>query len=155
MVAKRPLKRATNTGRTQPDTSPADDVDEDELENLDDEPTTDKPTEDDEDKGGGNPNETGEDPNPDNPQLRLAAEEAPEHIPGAPQDGRTYAAGQPVVFKGEKRGGTIVAMENVYRATKHPTSSRWRFHQLLVKGSELPSTKVKELTKGEYESDQI
>jgi hypothetical protein len=152
-MAKRPLKKAaSNTGRSVE--TDLDDLEEEEqneadLANQDDEPGDDEPGG--EEETDNNPTTMGDEPDPEEPPLTPVD----DYIPGAPKDGRTFRAGQPVIFKGEKRGGNVVALENVYRATQHPTSSRTRFFQLLVRGSEVPAAKVRELSDGNYESDQL
>jgi hypothetical protein len=80
------------------------------------------------------------------------ADEAPERMMGAPRDGRTYRAGEDIVFKGEKRGGVIVSTENIYRGVKAPGSDRYRFHQVLARGVEVPGAKCTEISEGEYKA---
>lgn len=155
MATKRSLKKTTSsTGRSVE--SDVEELEDEETETDPTDPGNDDPGNDDEPDGGNDetendPTTTGEDPDPDEPPMAPVD----EHIPGAPKDGRTFRVGQPVIFKGEKRGGSVVALENVYRATQHPTSSRTRFFQLLVKGSEVPAAKVRELPDGSYVSDQL
>jgi hypothetical protein len=64
----------------------------------------------------------------------------------------TYRMGDPVIFKGEKRGGIIHVLEPVYRGVKTPGTDRWRFHLLLGKGAQVAAGKCKEADGGRYES---
>jgi hypothetical protein len=144
MAAKKTLRRPLNSPRTEvnPD-GPNDDVDEEDLEN---------PSPDTDDTGDA-------DTDADSESDKSDGEEQPgETLPpmlGKPRDGRTFRAGEPVTFKGVKKGGIILCQERIYRGVQQPGSDRFRYHQVLSPGSELSASKVKEISAGEYQANTV
>lgn len=142
--AKRPLKKAVRSGQQPDNQRPDEDLEEEIVE-------TDATLEDDNEDGDGPDNDE------DEPAAAapVAQDEPLEPIKGAPRDGKTFRTGEKVVFKGEKKGGEVVSMENIYRASKHPTSSRWRFHLILSKGGSVPVGKTRAIEGSDsYEAEQ-
>lgn len=149
MAARKPIRRSQVSSVQRPDN---DDPQDDDL-NTDVEDNTDDDT--DIDTEGSDDESNGDDTPPVDPETETPAtpEEPQERMMGAPRDGRVFRAGEPIVFKGTKRGGVIISDEHIYRGVRAPGSTRFRFHQVLRKGAEVPSGKCKEVTKGEYQTN--
>jgi hypothetical protein len=96
--------------------------------------------------------EENNDDNENAEEQQPPAEESRPRMMGAPRDGRTFAPGDKILFKAEARGGLLVVQEPVYRGAIAPNSTRWRYHLLLGKGAEIPASKAKQISQGEYES---
>lgn len=150
-AAKKQLRKSPTTASQTEKINP--DQDEDGVDEEEQEATSTAPEEDEAADDAG--------PGPEDPALAVAlnqnddADLAPayERMTGAPRDGKSFQAGEPVILKGIQKGGLLVVQEPVYRAVRSTTSSRWRFHLLVARGAEISMGKVKELGKREDEKD--
>lgn len=129
-AAKKALRKPTT--QQQPDNDNPD-VDEEELGDT---------TADEVDGDSGDESDSEETTSVD---VAPVAAEEPERLMGAPRDGRTFRTGETVIVKGKEQGGFIVVQEPVYRASRTPQSSRWRFHLLFARGAEIPKGQTKEV----------
>lgn len=161
MAAKKQLRKTTGgsqTSKVNPDGSDAED--EVDVEEQDDNISTDEVL--DEAQPEEAP-ESHEDPVLANLKGTDEGDTAPvyERLIGAPRDGRSFQPGEPVVLKGIQKGGLLTVQEPVYRAVKAPGSSRWRYHLLMSRGSQIAMSKVKEIgaredakSVGTFQTDQ-
>lgn len=102
------------------------------------------------------PNENGDDDSEDDTEDADAEEgkNAPEKpvedptvveirkYPGAPRGGHIVGPDGPITVKGVVIGKLVRISAPVYQARRLRGSSRWRFHQLYAKGSEIPLAQV-------------